>query len=163
MADPVVVAELRDGTEVGAWMFKARPDVWDIATALRDRSGLDRWRMADSYRVELIAPGQPCALWITGPATGTPTPGVWAIGHITSEPYEDRGDPDDELWSDESARRQFRPYVSVDLDVLDQPITRAELRGDPRFESAEILVAPRVASPLAIRPLEWAAILDRIA
>lgn len=162
-AGPAVVAELRDGTPVGAWLFKARPDVWDIATALRDHSGLDTWRMAPSYRTGLVAAGQPCALWVTGAATATAAPGVWAVGHITSEPYEDAGDPDDELWHDETARRQIRPYVSVELDVLAHPIPRADLRADPRFERAEILVAPRVASPVALRPDEWTAIIDRVA
>jgi predicted RNA-binding protein with PUA-like domain len=116
--------------------------------------------MAPSYRVALVAPGHPCALWVTGSSGGGHTPGVWAIGEVTSEPYDDTGDPADDLWLDVGARQQVRPHVMVDLRVLESPLPRSVLRADPRFADSEILVAPRVASPVAVRPEEWAAILD---
>jgi len=116
--------------------------------------------MAPSYRVALVAPGHPCALWVTGPENARHTPGVWAIGEVTSEPYDDTGDPDDALWLDADAQRQVRPHVMVQLRVLEHPIARSVLLADPRFAESEILVAPRVASPVAVRPAEWAAIID---
>lgn len=159
-SDVAELPQLRDGRRVAAWIFKARPDVWDVVTAVRDGSGLESWRMAPSYRVALVAPGHPCALWVTGPSSGRHIPGVWAIGEVTSDPFDDAGDPDDELWLDVGARRQVRPHVMVHLRVLEAPIPRSVLRADPRFADSEILVAPRVASPVAVRPAEWAAILD---
>jgi len=143
---------------VAAWLFKANPDVWDVVAALGNGIGLGSWRMAPSYRTGLVGPRHPCALWLTGPATASATPGVWAVGEVTSAPYDDAGDPDDDLWIDEGARRQVRPHVDVDLRVLDDPIPRSELRADPRFIGCEILTAPRVASPVAVSPGEWAVI-----
>jgi hypothetical protein len=153
-------AELRDGTPIGAWLFKANPEVWDILGFLRGGAAIDQWRMAHSYRVELIAPGQPAVLWVTGPATASYTPGVWAIGTITGEVGEDVGDPDDDLWRDHGAQRQVRPYVDMHLEPLTEPIGRVDLAADPRFVEAEILRRPRMGNPVALRPVEFDAIVD---
>lgn len=154
-------AELRDGTPVGAWLFKANPAVWDVLGALERHEDLDSWRMAPSYRVGLVAPGHPCALWVTGPRSAPYRAGVWAVGTVVSVPYDDVGDPDDPSWFDRGAARQVRPYVKVDLRVLSTPIDRDDLRGDPRFAGSEILRRPRMGSPVAITPDEWTAVRDR--
>jgi hypothetical protein len=159
VAEPIAV--LRDGTEVAAWMFKANPEVWDVLGFLKSGLEVDGWRMAHSYRVDLVRPGHPCVLWITGPKGSAHKPGVWAIGAITGEPYDDVGDPDDHRWRDHGAQRQVRPYVETRMTPLDEPVPRDELAGDPRFASAEILTRPRMGSPLALRPLELEAIETR--
>lgn len=142
------------GYEIGAWILKARPDVWDIAGWLRSDEPAGSWRLADSGRVELLAPGQRCFLWITGPASARLTPGVWAAGEITGVVEHRDGDLDDPRWTDHDAQRQSRPFVPVDLTRLAEPIPRAELRHDPRFAMAEILRAPRVGNPVVVTPEE---------
>ena len=151
------VAWLRDGTEVGAWMFKARPSIWDIGAALSDGVDLDWWRMAPTYRAGLVHEGHPCALWITrgDPAVAS---GLWAVGEVVGEPYEDVGDPDDPLWVDEGARRQLRPRVAVRLVVLAEPVPREVVAADPRLSRLEILRVPRIGNPAALTPAEWAAV-----
>jgi hypothetical protein len=146
--------ELRDGTPVAAWLFKANPEVWDVLAFLRSGADVDSWRMAPSYRVDLVAPGHRAVLWVTGPAGGEHVPGVWALGEISGEVYEDVGDPDDPLWRDHGAKHQVRPYVEMRMDVLAAPVSRMELADDPRFADAEILRRPRMGSPLALRPIE---------
>ena len=153
--------ELRDGTPVGAWLFKANPAVWDGLAFLKSGADVDSWRMAPSYRVDLVAPGQPAVLWVTGPANGPHVPGVWAVGEVAGEVFEDVGDPDDDLWRDQGARHQVRPYVELTLAVLSEPISRMDLLDDPRFAEAEIVKRPRMGSPVALRPIELEAILDR--
>jgi hypothetical protein len=157
---PKAFAELRDGTEIGAWLFKANPDVWDILGFLRGGAAIDQWRMAPSYRVDLVGPGQPAVLWVTGPTSGAHIPGVWAMGAITGEVGEDVGDPDDDLWRDHGAQRQVRPYVNMHLEPLAEPIARVDLAADPRFVEAEILRRPRMGNPVALRPVEYETILD---
>jgi hypothetical protein len=157
---PTFVIHLRDGSAVAAWMFKANPDVWDVLGALARREDICTWRMAPSYRVELVGPGQHCALWVTGAKGAAHTAGVWAMGHIVGEPYLDTGDPDDAGWRDPGAARQVRPYVAIELEVLHQPIDRRVLRADPRFGGAEILRRPRMGSPLALGADEWDALVD---
>jgi len=141
---------LRDGTEVAAWMFKANPEVWDVIAFLQSGVDVDSWRMAPSYRVDLVEPGHPCVLWVTGPRGARHTPGVWAIGQVTGEPFEDVGDPDDPLWIDLGAQRQVRPFVEVSMQVLAEPVPREDLAAEPAFHDAEILTAPRMGSPLAV-------------
>lgn len=156
-----VVARLRDGSPVGAWMLKAHPSVWDIGSAVRDGVELDWWRLAPSYRVDLVRPGHPCALWITKGDPRVPS-GVWAIGRITGEPEYDVGDPDDDLWRDPAAQRQFRPHVPVQLEVLARGVPRESIGADPRLRSMEMLRVPRIGNPAALTPAEWTALEDLV-
>lgn len=162
MINPPTIARLRDGTPVGAWLFKANPEVWDVLTFLRSGADVDSWRMAPSYRVDLVHAGHPAVLWVTGPSNAPYIPGVWATGEVLGDAFEDIGDPDDLLWRDHAAQRQVRPYVELRLGVLAEPVARATLRDDPRFADAEIIRRPRMGSPVALRPGEWGAILDRL-
>lgn len=155
-----MIARLRDGTEVEAWMLKANPDVWDVEAALREGRDLDTWRLAPSYRVELVRPGHPCVLWVTGTGARAARAGVRALGVVTTEPYPDVGDPDDPAWGDPAAARVERPYVGVRLDVLAEPVSRSEVRADPRLADLEVLRRPRMGSPLAVRAGEWAAMQE---
>lgn len=160
-AAPVPVARLRDGTPVGAWLFKANPAVWDIGTALRDGTELDWWRLARTYRAELVEPGHSCAMWVSRGDRRFAS-GVWAVGTVTGAVHEGCGDPRDPLWRDEGARRQLRPRVPVRLTPLARPVLREEFRDDPRLEHAEVMRVPRMGNPAALTPVEWRALLDHI-
>ena len=159
--DRDTIATLRNGDPVGAWLFKANPAVWDIGAYLRSGAPLDRWRMAPSYRVDLVEPGQPCALWVTNGDPRLP-PGIWAVGEIANFPFEDVGDPTDELWRDRGDARHVRPYVDLVMDVLADGVPRDVIRADPRLADMEIFRAPRVASPVAVGPGEWRALSELI-
>jgi hypothetical protein len=153
------IARLRDGTAVGAWLFKASPSVWDIGTALATGVELDWWRLAPTYRAGLVHAGHPCAVWVTR-GDDRVRSGVWAIGEVTGEPRDDVGDPDDPLWVDDGARRQVRPMVPVRLEVLESCLGVEAIRADPRLERAEILRVPRIGNPAALTPGEWEAVRD---
>lgn len=147
------IAELRDGTEVAAWMFKAKPEVWDVIGAieavLADPSapGITSWEMAASYRVDLVEPGHPCVLWVTG-GRHAPTTGVWGIGEVTTPPEFDVT----------SERPRFE--VGLDLELVGSPVRLIDLLSDERFVRAEIVRAPRVSSPVALTAAELEAIED---
>ncbi len=140
-------------------MFKAHPDIWDIGAALRDGVRLDWWRMAPTYRADLVKPGQPCVLWVTRGDSRVRS-GVWAVGHIDGEVFEDVGDPNDELWRDEFAQQQMRPRVPIHLEVFKEPIPREVIAQDPRLSSIEILRVPRIGNPATLTPSEWIALQD---
>ena len=142
-------------------MLKAHPSVWDIGSALRDGVELDWWRLAPSYRVDLVGAGDPCVLWITRGDARVPS-GVWAIGEITGAPRMDVGDPDDDLWRDPSAQRQLRPQIPVQLRVLANGLSREAIRADPRLSSIEMLRVPRIGNPAALTPDEWLALDELI-
>lgn len=56
----------------------------------------------------------------------------------------------------------LRYDVGFDLDLLSEPVRLADLLFDERFARAEIVRAPRVSSPVAVTPDEWAAILEHL-
>jgi hypothetical protein len=155
--EPAVVARLRDGSPVAAWLLKARPSLWDIGRALRDGVELDWWRLAHTYRAELVHGGQPCAMWVTRGDPATPS-GIWAIGEVTDDPVDDVGDPDDPLWRDRGAQRQLRPRVPVRLRPLARPLLREEFESHPDLDAAEILRVPRIGNPSALSPRQWQAL-----
>jgi len=143
-----VIASLRDGSPVGAWLLKARPDVWDVHGALRSATPITSWPMAVTYRVNLVAPGQPCGLWITAGGPGHPPAGLYATGWITSAPVED---PESE--------RRARWIVGVSLAALAHPVLKGELDHHPAWGEEEARRAPRVSTPVAVSPEAWAAAL----
>lgn len=158
MAAPAKIAQLRSGMPVAGWLFKAAPGVWDVERALMDGVEIDSWGMADTYRRRLLAAGQPCGIWLT---RGWSRPsGVLALGELCSAAYEDAVE-DDGRWVGGPPVDQVQFRVDLRLRVLDQVIALDELRADARFRSAEVIRAPRVSSPIALAPSEWAAVLDR--
>ena len=94
-----------------------------------------------SYRLELMAPGQPCLLWLSG----RDRPGVHALGAITGD-VEDDADG---------------PTVPVRLILLPEPVARADLLGDPRMRDAEVLRMPAGSNPSWLSPSQFDAVLDR--
>ncbi len=159
MSEPI--ARLRDGSPVGAWLLKASPSVWDIGSAIGAGIELDWWRLAPTYRVDLVHAGHPCAMWITR-GDARVRSGLWAVGHVVGEPIEDVGDPDDPLWRDRGAQRQLRPRIPVELRVLGAPLAREEVAEDPRLRRTEILRVPRIGNPAAFSPEEWDAVSDLV-
>lgn len=153
------IARLRDGSEVGAWLLKANPQVWDIGRALADGTELDWWRLAPSYRAGLVRAGHPCAMWVTR-GDARVTPGIWAVGEVTGDPVDDVGDPDDELWRDLDAREQLRPRIPVRLEVLVEPVTIDELRDHPVLSGIELLRVPRIGNPASCSPEQWQHLTD---
>lgn len=151
------IAHLRDGTPVGAWMLKANPAVWDIGAALVSGTELDWWRLAHSYRADLVRRGHPVVMWVT---RGDPrvASGVWAIGEVAGDVVLGAGDDQDPLWRSEIAREQVRPRIAVRLEVLEEPLTREEFAAHPDLEDAEILRVPRAGNPVALTPDEWGAL-----
>ncbi len=142
--------------------MKAAPGVWDLESALAAGEVPTSWRLAPTYRVELIQPGDPVVLWRTrgwsGPA------GVVAAGSVVAAPDPSdvrRGDPDDHRWVSPAARDQPRPRVEVGLEVLSQPVTVERTDGVPALRRLEVRRVPRIGNPSVITPEQWLA-LERL-
>lgn len=97
-----------------------------------------------SYRLELMAPGQRCLLWLSGRRQ----PGVHALGRLATAP-EPTGD----------ATRQT---VDVELHRLADPVPRAELVADPAFAAAEVVRMPAGSNPSWLSPEALDAVLDNV-
>lgn len=128
--------------DVGCWVLKSsRPPGavlpgWSPgATAELDRC------VRPSYRLELLAPGQPCLLWVSG----RDRPGVHALGVLTGPAVPGTaGDG---------------PTVGVRWTRLAEPVDRAELLADPAVRDAEVLRMPAGSNPSWLSPAQYAAVL----
>lgn len=129
--------------DVACWVLKSSRPPSEIVpgwTAPATRT-LDRC-VRRSYRLDLIAPGQPCLLWLSG----RDRPGVHAMGEVT-DGIEDRPEG---------------PVVSVRLALLAEPVPREDLLADPRTRDAEVLRMPAGSNPSWLSAQQYAAVLARI-
>ena len=129
--------------DVACWVLKStRPPEqiepgWRVGTAL----GLTRC-VRRSYRLDLLHPGQPVLLWVSGRTA----PGVHALGEVTGEAEE----------------RDDGPVVAVRLARLPSPVPRAALLADPAANDAEVLRMPVGSNPSWLSPEQYAAVLDHL-
>jgi hypothetical protein len=129
--------------DVACWVLKSSraPNVlapgWMPETALE----LDRC-VRRSYRLDLMRPGDPCLLWISG----RDLPGVHALGVLTGRAAESDGGP----------------VVGVRWTRLAEPVDRAELLADPAVRDAEVLRMPAGSNPSWLSPAQYAAVLAHV-
>ena len=95
-----------------------------------------------SYRLDLLRPGQPCLLWVSGRTA----PGVHALGEVTGGAEE----------------RDGGPVVPVRLTRLPSPVARADLLADPAARDAEVLRMPAGSNPSWLSPDQYAAVLAHL-
>jgi hypothetical protein len=126
------VARLTAG-DVACWVLKS-------ATPVPAGAELTRC-VRPSYRLGLMAPGQPCLLW----RSGRDSPGVHALGVLTGPVREEDGGP----------------VVAVRLTPLAEPVPRAELLADPVFCEAEVIRMPAGSNPSWLSAGQYAVVLAR--
>jgi hypothetical protein len=133
------VARLERG-DVACWVLKSTraPAEIDPGWAPGGRRDLVRC-VRRSYRLELMAPGQPCLLWVSGRRR----PGVHAVGELTAAPAGGDGGPE----------------VAVRWTRLAEPVDRAELLADPDARDAEVLRMPAGSNPSWLSAAQYAAVL----
>jgi hypothetical protein len=136
------VPRLQPG-DVACWVIKSNrpPDAvapgWLAGTAVELHRCVRR-----SYRLELMASGQACLLWVSG----RDRPGVHALGELTGGPVEDEG----------------APAVGVRLTRLAEPLDRAELLADPVMGAAEVLRMPAGSNPSWLSAAQYGALLGHL-
>jgi hypothetical protein len=126
--------------DVACWVLKTSAPPGLVAPGWRPGTvrELDRC-VRRSYRLGLVAPGQPCLLW----RSGRTDPGVHALGTVAGPVGEVAGSP----------------VVVVRLTLLDRPVPRAGLLADPAFRNAEVLRMPAGSNPSWLSAAEHAAVL----
>lgn len=129
--------------DVGAWLLKSRalPDAVSPGWAAQTQVVLSRC-VTRSYRLDLMVPGQPCVLWVSGQRD----PGVHAVGHLVDRP-------------DLPLREHGEPTVRVALTRLGRHVPRADLVRDAEGADAEVLRMPAGSNPSYLTPGQYAALL----
>ena len=129
--------------DVACWVLKTTRPPAAIDAGWRPGGARSLTRcVRRSYRLELMAAGQPCLLWLSG----RDRPGVHALGTVTG-PVEEDADG---------------PAVPVRLTLLPEPVARAELLGDPRMRDAEVLRMPAGSNPSWLSHEQFDAVLARV-
>lgn len=142
---------------LGAWLLKAHPDVWDVRRFRAEgESRIRSWSVQPGYRSRLMRPGDRALFWLSGPGRGGLVRGVWGLGHVRAEP-EPWADTDDGWWLDPSARSAVRARVEVDIALLDDPVPVAELR-TAGIDDLEVLRVPQMANPSWVSRAQLAAL-----
>jgi hypothetical protein len=131
------------GGDVACWVIKSAlpPAALDRTWAPGTTRELNRCLRA-SYRLELMTPGQPCLLWLSG----RDRPGVHAHGALTGVPESAEGGPE----------------IAVRLTLLEAPIPRSDLLADPDARDAEVLRMPAGSNPSWLSGRQYAAVLARL-
>jgi hypothetical protein len=126
--------------DVACWVLKSSLPPEAVAPGWQPGATrqLDRC-LRRSYRLELMRPGQPCLLWVSG----RHRPGVHALGRLAAVPVEEDGGP----------------QVAVRLTRLAEPVDRADLLADPVVREAEVLRMPAGSNPSWLSPAQYAAVL----
>lgn len=139
-------ARLRAG-DVAGWLLKSAvpPAVIDPGWAPGEQRELTRC-VRRSYRLDLVVPGRPVVLWVSGRVQ----PGVHAVGTVTG-PVRPGDGPDGE------------PLLPVRLTRLETPVERAELLHDPLFRDAEVLRMPAGSNPSWLTGAQLAVVRERAA
>ncbi len=132
-------------SDVAAWLLKSTraPAEVDPDWAPGEERTLTRC-VRRSYRLELVVPGQPVLLWVSGRVR----PGVHAVGTVAGPVRAGDGDDDG-------------PVLPVRLTSLPDPVDRGELLADPGFRSAEVLRMPAGSNPSWLSATQLGAVLAR--
>jgi hypothetical protein len=126
--------------EVAGWLLKTSAPLDELAAGWEPGGtrSLERCLRA-SYRLDLMRPGQPCLLWLSGRVQ----PGVHAVGTLTGRPRTDGG----------------QPSVPVSLRRLEHSVGRADLLRSAAFADAEVLRMPAGSNPSYVTAVQLAEVL----
>jgi hypothetical protein len=141
---------------LGAWVFKCNPAVWDLAAFMADGGDwIDDWSVADNYRSAMLANGQRALLWVTGNSPNLPR-GFWGSGWVTGpvdraivaaeeQAEDDESTEPEGYWIDDEYRLKTRLYARLDLPLWETPVEAAEVSA--AVPDLEILTQPQMSNP----------------
>lgn len=131
---------------LGSWILKCNPAVTNLSELIEH--GVRSWCVQKTYRTTLFEPGQPVLLWVSGSARATPTPGIWATGHLTG-PAE---------WRSSASGEPPKYVVPLTLEFLPEPIPRALLVAHPDLADLEVIRQPQMSNPSFATRTQYAAL-----
>jgi predicted RNA-binding protein with PUA-like domain len=129
------------------WLLQNNPRRWRLAEFLEEHTLDELGAWSITRYLDQVNAGDDLAMWQTDSNAG-----VIALGHATGPPYEAAGAAD-AYWEDREQADRTRWWLPLQLTevFLDAPVTREELRHDPRFAQAAILRQPWAGNPFLLR------------
>ena len=144
---------------LGAWLLKANPTVWDLRAFLdAGERRLTSWAVRPGYRSALMTAGDRVLFWVSGDGRSGFARGIWGLGRVVSE-AEPWVEGELGFWREAAARHGVRARVPVDIALLDEPVTDAELRASG-IGDLEVQRQPFAANPSWLSREQLAAVQD---
>lgn len=142
---------------LGAWLVKGSERALSMDELIRSEfASVRQWCLRASYRADLVAPGQPVLLWISGSSKVHPA-GIYAVGRTTGPATADQAD-DGQVAPAERRRRTLSMPVS--LSPLEPPVLRSHLLQHPALSRMEVLRMAAGSNPSFVTRAEWSALLS---
>jgi len=130
--------------DVACWVLKTTRPPGDVHPGWRPGIEQTLGRcVRPSYRLDLMVPGQPVLLWLSG----RQEPGVHALGVVAGPVTTEDGGA---------------PVVPVRLTRLAAPVGRGALLADPVAREAEVLRMPAGSNPSWLSGPQFDAVLARV-
>jgi hypothetical protein len=139
-------AQLITADDLGAWLIKGNADHADLCGRFARQPRVDRWCVRRSYRLELMAAGQPVLFWGSGSRRRDVAYGLWGCGRLLGPA---RRQADGAGWE-----------LPLDLTIAGPSawIGRAELRAHDELAGLEVLRQPQAANPSYLSKRQFAAL-----
>lgn len=133
-------------SDLGAWLLKCNPTAWDLPGfwASGERR-LTSWSVRPGYRSALMSPGDRLLWWVSGDGRSGFARGIWGLGHVLSE-VEPWSEGDRGFWRASDGHHQIRARVEIDVALIDEPVTDAELKA-AGINDLEVQRQPFAANP----------------
>jgi predicted nuclease of restriction endonuclease-like (RecB) superfamily len=140
------------------WIFQANPQRYDVLGALADETlDEDMW-LVSRYKNEICA-GDIGLIWMSGKEGG-----IYSVVDVLSNPqmmYD--SEQSTKYWESESDKRQMMLRIKYRhrLKLINNPITRQELKNIPQLRNMEIFRRP-IGTNFRVTNDEWEIILGLI-
>ncbi len=121
-------------TDIACWVPKANPRTYDLLSQWEQQGPfkVGGWvPLRDTYRLELMAPGQRCLLWLSG----RDKPGIYAIGRLNGV-VDDNSRGAGQYWRDLRKMRRLAPGVPIKVVPLSAPVLRVDLMQEADFRTS---------------------------
>ncbi|MGK5173101.1 EVE domain-containing protein [Geodermatophilus sp. CPCC 205761] len=137
-------------TDIACWVLKANPRTYDLLSQWEQQGPfkVGGWvPLRKSYRLELMAPGQRCLLWLSG----SDKPGIFALGELTGV-VDDNSRGAGRYWRDLVKMRRLAPGVPIKVVPLSTPALRVDLMQEAELRKAEFIRMAAGSNPSYLDP-----------
>ena len=153
------MARTVERARLGAWLLKCNPAAWDLRGFLDSgERRVTSWSVQPGYRSALMAPADRALFWVSGDGRQGFPRGLWGLGHVRAE-AEAWSEGDRGFWRAADGHHGIRARVEVDIALLDEPVTDAELRA-AGVADLEVQRQPFAANPSWVTTEQLAALVD---
>jgi len=130
------------GTPVGGWVLRGDRSTFDVGPMIERYGQVYRYPVEPGDRADLMAPGQPCFLYLTDTSRVV---GLWGIGEVVAPVLLVPDDP-------ASIEGPATLMTEVEILPLAKPIAESRLRAEKVLAGSEMFTAADLPNPLVLEP-----------